>query len=128
MGKGSRPRRRRIRLRAPPRSGAVSAKVPYRGKVLWTVETDRIVHAEWRDATGAQAEWKFKLAAFAPNVYVSAFLVKDPHLESKDAFLPDRAFGISSARVAPVEFTQELRLEAPQEIRSSSPLSVKLNG
>jgi hypothetical protein len=106
---------------------AVSVKTPYRGKLLWTVETDRIVHSEWRDATGAAADWKFKLAAFAPNVYVSAFLVKDPHLESKDAFMPDRAFGISSARVAPTEFTQALRLEAPKEIRSSSPLSVTLD-
>jgi alpha-2-macroglobulin len=106
---------------------AVSVKTPYRGKVLWTVETDRVVQSEWRDATGAQSDWKFRLAAFAPNVYVSAFLVKDPHVESKDAFLPDRAFGISSARVAPTEFTQELKLEAPKEIRSSSPMSVTLD-
>ncbi len=106
---------------------AVSVKTPYRGKLLWTVETDRVVHAEWRDATGAQADWKFKLAAFAPNVYVSAFLIKDPHLESKDAFMPDRAFGISSARVEPTGFTQELKLGAPKEIRSSSPMTVTLD-
>ncbi|HSK00742.1 MAG TPA: MG2 domain-containing protein, partial [Kofleriaceae bacterium] len=106
---------------------SVSVKVPYRGKVLWTVETDRVVESEWRDATGAQAEWKFKLGSFAPNVYVSAFLVKDPHLESKDAFLPDRAFGIASARVEPTRFTQELALTVPKEIRSSSPLGVTLD-
>ncbi|HWO17227.1 MAG TPA: MG2 domain-containing protein [Kofleriaceae bacterium] len=106
---------------------AVSVKTPYRGKVLWTVETDRVVQTEWRDATGAEAQWKFKLAQFAPNVYVSAFLVKDPHQESKDAFLPDRAFGISSARVLPEEFTQDVKLETPKEIRSSSQLSVTLD-
>ncbi|HWU85951.1 MAG TPA: alpha-2-macroglobulin family protein, partial [Kofleriaceae bacterium] len=106
---------------------AVKVKTPYRGKVLWTVETDRVVAAEWRDAAGAEVAWSFKLAAFAPNVYVSAFLVKDPHLESKDAFLPDRAFGISSARVVPVEFTQEVKLDAPKEVRSSSPLAVTLD-
>jgi alpha-2-macroglobulin len=105
----------------------VRAKAPYRGKVLWTIETDRVVHAEWKDVASSEAAWTFKLDAFAPNVYVSAFLVKDPHAESRDAFLPDRAFGVQSARVAPIEFTQTVKLEAPKEIRSGSPLQVKLD-
>jgi len=45
-----------------------------------------------KDTSGGETSWEFKLPGFAPNVYVSAFLVKDPHLESKDAFMPDRAF------------------------------------
>ncbi|HEU4611549.1 MAG TPA: MG2 domain-containing protein, partial [Kofleriaceae bacterium] len=102
-------------------------KTPYRGKVLWTVETDHVVTAEWQDVASAEASWSFKLAEFAPNVYVSAFLVKDPHLESRDAFLPDRAYGVQSTRVTPVAYTQTVKLEAPKEIRSSSPLSVKLD-
>ncbi|MGE0545777.1 MAG: alpha-2-macroglobulin [Kofleriaceae bacterium] len=105
----------------------VRARIPYKGKVLWTVETDRVISAEWQDATGAEATWSFTLKAFAPNVYVSAFVVKDPHLESKDAFLPDRAFGISSIRVEPNEFTQIVKLDAPKQIRSSSPLSITLD-
>jgi hypothetical protein len=106
---------------------AVTVKTPYRGRILWTVETDRVIAAEWRDATGAEAAWSFQLPTFAPNVYVSAFLVKDPHLESKVAFLPDRAFGISSARVTPTQFTQPLTLTAPKEIRSASALEVTLD-
>ncbi|HEY5926191.1 MAG TPA: MG2 domain-containing protein [Kofleriaceae bacterium] len=108
---------------------SVTAKIktPYRGKVLWTVETDHVVSAEWRDVTSAEASWTFKLNEFAPNVYVSAFLVKDPHLESRDAFMPDRAYGVKSTRVSPIEFTQNVKLEAPREIRSSSPLQVKLD-
>ena len=102
-------------------------KTPYKGKVLWTVETDRVIAAEWQDVTGAEASWTFKLDTFAPNVYVSAFLVKDPHLESRDAFMPDRAYGVMSTRVTPKEFTQTVSLEAPKQIRSSSPLSVKLD-
>ncbi len=106
---------------------AVKVKTPYRGKVLWTVETDRVVAAEWKDVTGNEATWSFTLPAFAPNVYVSAFVVKDPHLESKDAFLPDRAFGVASARVMPIEFTQTVQLTAPKEVRSGAPLSVTLD-
>jgi alpha-2-macroglobulin len=102
-------------------------KTPYKGKVLWTVETDRVVSAEWKDVGGAEASWSFKVGEFAPNVYVSAFLVKDPHLESRDAFLPDRAYGVKSAKVTPTDFTQAVKLDVPKEIRSSSPLAVKLD-
>jgi uncharacterized protein YfaS (alpha-2-macroglobulin family) len=54
-------------------------------------------------------------------------VVKDPHLESKDAFMPDRAFGVGSARVAASEFTQPVQLTAPKEVRSSSPLTITLD-
>jgi alpha-2-macroglobulin len=108
-------------------SATVKVLTPYRGKILWTVETDKVIKAEWKDASGGETSWDFKLPGFAPNVYVSAFLVKDPHLESKDAFMPDRAFGVSSIRVTPVEFTQAIKLDTPKEVRSSSKLSVKLD-
>ena len=105
----------------------LKVKTPYHGKLLWTVETDHVIKSEWIDATGAEASWKFTLDAFAPTVYVSAFLVKDPHLESKDAFLPDRAYGLQAVRVTPVEFTQEVRIEVPKEVRSQSPLTVAID-
>ena len=85
----------------------VKVLTPYAGKILWTVETDHVVTAEWKDVARGESAWSFTLDAYAPNVYVSAFIVKDPHLESKDAFLPDRAFGVTSARVLPIEFTAE---------------------
>ncbi len=105
----------------------VKVKTPYHGKLLWTVETDHVLKSEWIDATGADATWSYTLDAFAPTVYVSAFLVKDPHLESKQAFLPDRAFGVGSSRVTPLEFTQHVSITAPKEVRSSSPLSVTID-
>ncbi|MBA3539965.1 MAG: hypothetical protein H0T79_10085, partial [Deltaproteobacteria bacterium] len=105
----------------------VKVKAPYKGRVLWTVETDRVVTAEWKDIAAGESTWSFTLAKYAPNVYVSAFVAKDPHLESKDAFLPDRAFGIASARVTPTEFTQAVTIEAPKEVRSSAALPITLN-
>lgn len=105
----------------------VKVKTPYKGKLLWTVETDHVLKAEWKDATSNEATWSFAVDQFAPNVYVSAFLVKDPHQESKDAFMPDRALGIASARVVPTVYTQAVRLDVPKEIRSASPLAVTLD-
>src|SRR6185369_5165602 len=104
-----------------------SIRSPYRGKVLWTVETDHLITSEWKDVAAGDASWSFTLDKFAPNVYVSAFVVKDPHLESRDAFLPDRAFGVGSAHVVPALVTQPVQLTAPREVRSSSPLSVVLD-
>ncbi|MBS1122314.1 MAG: hypothetical protein H6Q90_4542 [Deltaproteobacteria bacterium] len=105
----------------------VKVLAPYRGKLLWTVETDKIVSSSWQDVSGGETSWTFTLGEFKPNVYVSAFLVKDPHLESKDAFMPDRAFGVTSVRVAPAQFTQALKITAPKEVRSGSPLSITLD-
>ncbi|HEU0032537.1 MAG TPA: MG2 domain-containing protein [Kofleriaceae bacterium] len=108
---------------------AATAKViaPYKGKILWTVETDGLVRAEWKDTAGGETSWNFSVDKFVPNVYVSAFLVKDPHLESKDAFLPDRAFAVESVRIAPTQLRQDVKLTVPKEVRSSSPLSVQLD-
>jgi uncharacterized protein YfaS (alpha-2-macroglobulin family) len=113
-----------IQVGAP---ATVKVIAPYKGRVLWTVETDHVVTAEWADLPAGAATWSFTLKDFAPNVYVSAFVVKDPHLESKDAFLPDRAFGLASTTVTPTGFTQEVKLDAPKEVRSSSDLTVTLD-
>src|SRR4029079_8604120 len=86
-----------------------------------------LITSEWRDVAAGEASWSFTLDKFAPNVYISAFVIKDPHLESKDAFMPDRAFGVGSIRVAATDFTQTVQLTAPKEVRSSSPLSVTLD-
>ena len=83
---------------------------------------------EWKDVAAGDASWSFTLEDYAPNVYVSAFIVKDPHLESKDAFMPDRAFGVTSTRVTPVEFTADVTIDAPKSVRSSSPLSITVHG
>jgi uncharacterized protein YfaS (alpha-2-macroglobulin family) len=103
-----------------------SVHAPYPGRILWTLETDRVVQAVWLDATSGRNEWPFQVDQFVPNVYVSAFLVKDPHLESAEAFLPDRAFGVESVVVAPTKYVRALTLEAPDEVRPYSSLTVQL--
>lgn len=105
----------------------VSFEVPWDGRVLLTTETDQVLTSEWIDAPAGQAAIFLELEDFVPNVYVTAFLVKDPYLDSPTAFLPDRAFGVASVTVEPRRFSHQLALETPSEVRSSSPLRVELD-
>lgn len=104
----------------------VSFDAPYRGRALIAVETDRMVETAWLDVDPGPVEWRFKLDGFVPNVYVSALVLKDPLLDSPEAFVPDRAYGVAAARVEPSEFDQQPALEVPEKVRSQSRLDVKL--
>lgn len=105
----------------------VSAKAPYAGRVLWTVEADSVIHSEWVKVTAGPISWNFAVDTFRPNVYVSALLVKDPHLESQTAFMPDRAFGVANLRILPEQFTLPLRLTVPKEVRPQTQLTVQVD-
>jgi len=105
----------------------VQLTVPYRGRLLLAVETDHLLSSEWRAVEPGPVKWSFRVDAAVPNVYVSAFLVKNPHLESANAFLPDRAFGVRSLPVQPEAYTQEVSLTVPERVRSSSRLNVRLD-
>ncbi len=105
----------------------VSATAPYRGRMLWTAETDEVLEKHWVDVEPGPVSWSFAVRSQVPNVYVSAFLVKDPHLESKQAFLPDRAYGMASVTVTPTSFLHALTIHAPDEVRPYSPLEVQVD-
>ena len=66
----------------------VAVDVPYKGRLLWTVESDRVHRSVWQDVEPGPAKWSFTVDDFEPNVYVSVVLLKDPHEESKQSFLP----------------------------------------
>ena len=103
----------------------VTATAPYRGRVLWTVETDRVLHSTWADVAAAgEIAWAFPIDRFTPNVYVSALVVKDPHLESSQAYLPGRAYGVRSLTVRPEAHQHAVSIDVPAEVRPNSPLPV----
>lgn len=121
-----------LAMDAPSRVGkgtpiTVRVTAPWRGRALFTVETDRVVQSEWRAVEPGEAQYTFSLAEFTPNVYISAFMIKDPHLESPQAYVPDRALGVRSITIEPQEFRQAVKLEVPQEVRSQSQLVVRLD-
>ncbi|MBZ0112439.1 MAG: hypothetical protein K8J08_08270 [Thermoanaerobaculia bacterium] len=105
----------------------VTFKAPYRGRALLTAETDDILVSSWREVEAGEVTWTFPLSGFQPNVYVTAMVIKDPHLDSEDAFVPDRSFGVKSIDVEPVDLTRALDLKVPEEVRSRAKLDVDLD-
>lgn len=121
-----------VDLKAPEsielgQKATVSFDAPFTGRALMSLESNRVLVHEWIDITAGKMEWSFTLSEFAPNVYVSAFVVKDPHADSKESFLPSRGFGVQSMRVEPKAFAHAVKLETPKEVRSSSKLDVKID-
>ena len=105
-------------------SVTVTTQVPFTGNVLWTVETDKVIEHHWAKVSAGDNSWSFRLPKFYANVYVSAFLMKDPHLESAQS-LPDRVTA-PSLFVCNLNSLQALKVIVPKEIRSNSKLDVKI--
>lgn len=105
----------------------VTTRAPYAGRLLWTVETDSVTESHWQDVQAGDTSWTFDVDGFKPNVYVSALLIKDPHAESAEAFLPDRAFGVASVRIVPEKYTIDVAITVPTEVRPQSPLTIQLD-
>ncbi len=101
--------------------------VPFDGRLLITTETHKVLTHEWVDVKAGKHPWTLTLAEFAPNIYVSALLVKNPHLDSKDVFSPDRAFGVKSFRVEPSDKLHTVKLTTPDEVQPNSPLEVQID-
>ena len=104
----------------------VKFTAPYGGRALLAVETHEVTIWEWIDVEPGPTSWSFELATFSPNVYVSALLLKDPHADSEQTYMPDRAFGVGSVRVDAQRYTQEIELSVPEEIRPNSRLTIDL--
>lgn len=106
---------------------AFTVRVPWRGRLLFTAETDAVLASEWRAVEPGEATFTWRVPAFHPNVYLSALLVKDPHLESEQAWMPDRAHGVRSVRIEPAEHTLDVNMTVPAEVRPNSRLDVSID-
>ena len=105
----------------------VGFEAPYAGRALWTVESDGVKKTHWQDVVPGPVKWSFRVDAFEPNVYVSVLLLKDPHEESKQSYLPSRSYGVTSVRLRPTQFIQPVQIKVPKEVRSSSTLEVEVS-
>jgi len=100
---------------------------PYSGRALFSVETADVRTWEWKDVEPGPVSWEFAVKEWAPNVYVSALLLKDPHADSAETYMADRAFGVASVRVDAAAYTQEMTVSAPEEVQPNSELVVELD-
>ena len=99
---------------------------PYRGRALVTIETHKLLSHTWLHVEPGPVEWGFTVDVFDPNVYASVLVLKDPHLESAEVRMPDRAFGVASAEISPAAFTTEVSIKVPESVRSNSTLDVEI--
>lgn len=101
--------------------------IPFSGRMLITIETAKVLHSEWVDVKGGKYRWKYTPKAFISNFYVGALLVKDPYLDSKTLFTPDRAIGFKSIEIDSDSRTHDIQIQAPKEIRPNSKLDIKID-
>jgi len=109
------------------RKASVSFTAPYAGRALVSVETADVRSWEWLSVKPGPVSWDFVVEEWAPNVYVSALVLKDPHIDSAETYLADRAFGVESVRVDAAQYTQEIEISAPEEVRPNSELVIELD-
>ena len=98
-------------------------KLPFEGKILWTLELHGVLKQELKEAKGETAKWKFRLPEGLPDVYVSALLIR-----SSKNYLVERAFGVKRVRIKPRRLLLPIRLEVPQEIKPGRELKIKVKG
>ncbi len=104
----------------------VSVEVPRPGWLLLSAETWTLHQHRWLRVEPGEQRWSFTQADFAPNVYVSALLVQDPHALGDGSWLPGRAQGIASIRMRPEPHQAGLEMSLPGEVAPRSTLTVDL--
>ena len=108
----------------------VRVAAPFPGKMLITVETDRVTWSQVVDLKGREAEVSIPVtAAMAPNAYVTAWVLR-PVAEDSQSWISHRALGVASFAVDQRPFLLGMSLDAPKEILPGNPveLSVRLAG
>jgi len=105
----------------------VSFEAPYTGRALISIETDELRQSSWHAVQPGPQAIPLTVRTFQPNVYVSVLILKDPHLESQQAFVPGRAFGLASVAMDPEDKRQPITIDIPTEVRPNSELLVKLD-
>jgi uncharacterized protein YfaS (alpha-2-macroglobulin family) len=109
-------------LRAGERA-VVQVRAPFAGRLLLTVERDRVLHTEVRELAGNTARIELPVRGdWRPNVYVTATLVRSARaLEPGTAA---RAFGAVPLSVERAMHQMSVRLDAPEEVRPRGPLEL----
>ena len=101
----------------------VQIRAPFAGKLLLTVEGDKIYHHEalMMDENTATVDIK-ALPEYKPNVYISASVIRSTL--SLERHAPVRAFGVVPLPIDCSDNKLNITLDAPAEMRPMKPLTV----
>ncbi|MDZ7333609.1 MAG: MG2 domain-containing protein [candidate division KSB1 bacterium] len=107
----------------PGEKARVQVRAPFAGKLLLTVEREKILSTQVVNLPENTATIDIPvLENYKPNVYLSAHLIRST--ESLDRDMPSRAFGVTPLMVDSRANRFELELRCPDEIRPNSKLSL----
>ncbi len=103
----------------------VLIKAPFPGRLLLTVERERVLQAEWIVMEENTAEVTLTTREeWGPNVYVTASLVRS--VSSGDSHAPRRAWGTAPLAIDMTQNRLTIAVAAPATTRPKSPLEVSL--
>lgn len=110
----------------PGETATVQIRAPFSGKVIVTVEREKVFSHQTFLLKENTATIKIPVTdAYKPNVYVSVHLIRST--ESLERNTPVRAFGVIPLMVNTQTHQLTLDLEAPGEIRPKTSLTVRVS-
>jgi len=110
---------------APGETALVMIKSPIEGKVLVTVESDRIHHAEVLTQIGTTGKLGLPVdASWGPNVYCTVTIVAP--LAEAGRPLVTRAYGVTPLRLDCTPQRLQVDLTAPETVRPEGPTHVQV--
>jgi uncharacterized protein YfaS (alpha-2-macroglobulin family) len=100
---------------------------PFSGRILFTLETDRVIETKWIDIDKpGPVTANFKVPNVIPNVYVSALLLKRPYEKNSNRWIPARAWGAKSVNVISSTHRLNVKLVHPELSESRKTVAISI--
>lgn len=96
-----------------------TVQLPFTGRILWTVERERVLESRWLDAKGDISRFTFRVPSGVEMLYISALLVR-----SDPKYTVRRAFGVKKLPLRPKQTKLDMQLDVPDKIRPGQNLSI----
>jgi uncharacterized protein YfaS (alpha-2-macroglobulin family) len=113
---------------SPGETVAVQVRSPFAGKVLLTVERDRVYETRVFDLEGNTATINLTApGSYRPNVYVTATVVRSASDLDPDRGAIGRAYGAVPLYVDRASNRMQVGIEAPEEIRPGTTLGIQVS-
>lgn len=108
----------------PGDTAILHINAPFPGKLLLTVEREKILSYQTFTLKESSARLEIPVKQnYAPNVYLSAMLIRSVEALEKDA--PARAFGIVPLKLDAERHRLTVEIDAPEQIRPNREVDIK---
>lgn len=98
-----------------------SILLPFQGKIIWTIELDKVLDYKIENTASESASFKFTVPNNTSTLYITAFLVS-----SNEKYAIQRAFGITKLHIKPKKHYFVAEIEAPNKIKPNTNLKIKI--